>query len=410
MNRRLAGAILTTFRKEQADGLRARFAPFAERDWASTADWLHTSGLALYFVGRVKALCIEDVIPTRMLRALEENQAQNCVRTADLFDEFTRVNAELQRAGVTYLNLKGFTVAPRACADPTQRYQHDLDFLVCQRDVELCRQAVERHGYRLTAMSGNTWEFRAGAAEVATMRDLYKVRSQRNLEVHIVPAGNHEDERLARMQLRMWNGFEFPALADSYQLLAQAQHLFKHLQGEWTRAAWLLEYATAIRSHGADEAFWRETVAAVEGDPGMKVGIGLVNLITSRAFGVALDPGFRECTLEALPVRVRLWADRYEDEVLFCEHPGSKLYLLLRDVLLEGQPGWKRERRRRLFPVRIPPATMMVSRSDGAWLRAQSAWVRMRFVWSRLCFHVTKGLHYKVEAARWKRMVADSRV
>lgn len=408
MNRRLAGAVLVAFGEEPTDALRARFAPYDQRDWASTAGWMHTSGLALYFLGRTKGLGIEDVMPARMRRGLEENHAENRVRTADLFGEFVRINAELQRAGVMYLNLKGFTLTPRACADSTQRYQHDLDFLVRQRDVELCRQAVERHGYRLMARSGQTWEFKAGGAEVSRMRDLYKVRRQRSLEVHVEPEGDSEGGRLARMQLRARNGVEFPALGDSDQLIAQAQHLSKHLQAEWTRTAWLLEYATAIRSHGADAGFWRETAAALDVAPKSKVEVGLASLITSKAFGVALDAGFREATVDALPAQARLWVDRYQDEVVYGEHPGSKLYLLLRDVLLEGQADWKRERRRRLLPMRLPPASMRTGRSDGVRLRAQAAWARFCFVWSRLRFHAIKGLHYKVEAARWKRIVADT--
>jgi hypothetical protein len=358
--------------------------------------------MALNFLARAKALGMEDAMPPKLLRALEHNHAQNQARTADLFGEFVRINMELQRAGVTYVNVKGFSLAPRACADPTLRYQHDLDFLVCQRDAELCRQAVERHGYRLTARSGETMEFRAGAAEVTTLRDLYQARRQRSLELHVAS----EDGPLARMQLRAWNGFEFPALADADQLLAQALHLAKHLQGEWTRTAWLLEYATALRSHAADAAFWQQTIAALEAEPRMKVGIGLASLITSRAFAVALDAGFRRATVDTLPAPARLWVDRYQDQVVFGEHPGSKLYLLLRDVLLEGEPGWKRERRRKLLPLRLPPVQMRAGPGDGLRLRAQAAWARALFVWSRLRFHVTRGFSYKVEAVRWKRIVA----
>ena len=410
MNRRLAAAVLAAFQEGTAESQRARFAAFDDRDWARTSEWLHTSGLALYFLGRAKALGVEDVMPARMLQGLEQNHAENFVRTADLFAEFVRINAELQRAGVTYLNLKGFTLAPRACADPTYRYQHDLDLMVCQRDAELCRQAVERHGYRLTAVSGDTWEFRAGKAEVCSMHDLYRVRRERSLEVHVVADRDGEGGRLSQMQLQVWNGFEFPALSDSDQLLAQAQHLFKHFQTEWTRTAWMLEYATAIRSHGANEKFWRETVLAIEAAPQMRVGVGAVNLITSRAFGVALPACFSECTVNAMPGQVRLWLDRYGDDVVFAEHPGSKLYLLLRDVLLQDKPEWRAERRKKLFPSRLPPTTMVTAQTDDTRLRVRMAWARICCVWNRLSFHVTKGLHYKVEAVRWKRMVDAPRV
>jgi hypothetical protein len=410
MNRGLAAAVLAAFGDEPMDSLLAKFCAFDERDWARTAEWLHTSGLALYFLGRAKTLEIEGVMPARILHALELSYAENCVRTADLFAEFARVNTELQRAGVTYLNLKGFTLTPRACADPTYRYQHDLDVMVCRRDAELCRQAVERHGYRLTAVSGDTWEFRAGEAEMCSMRDLYRVRRERSLEVHVVADGDGEGGRLSRMQLQVWNGLEFPALSDCDQLLAQARHLFKHFQTEWTRTAWMLEYARAIRSHGTNEKFWRETVAAIDASPQTRVGIGAANLVVSRAAGIALPECFREGTVDALPRQVRLWLDRYGDEVVFVERPGSKLYLLLRDVLSQDEPAWKSERRKRLFPSRLPPTTLAATPTNHGRLQLRAAWARISCVWGRLRFHVTKGLHYKVEAVRWKRMVEDLRV
>ncbi len=137
----------------------------------------------------------------------------------------------------------------------------------------------------------------------------------------------------------MWNGFEFPALSESDKLLEQALHLFSHLQSEWTRAAWMLEYATAIRSHAEDEFFWKETVSAITAGPEMKVGVGVATLITSKAFGVSPPPGFLSCTADELSPRVHLWVDRYYDRILFLGHPGSKLYLLLRDVLAQDHPG-----------------------------------------------------------------------
>jgi hypothetical protein len=31
---------------------------------------------------------------------------------------------------------------------------------------------------------------------------------------------------------------------------------------------------------------------------------------------------------------------------------------------------------------------------------------QVRFTWGRLCFHVASGLRYKIESARWKKLVA----
>jgi len=258
MNRRLATEIIGAFREERINVLRDRFAPFDEREWLQNKEWLHTSGLALPFLARVRELGIADIMPAQVLDELEHNHAQNRVRTEDLFDEFVKINMEFQRARLSYANLKGFTLAPRSFVDPAYRYQHDLDFLVSRHDAERCRQAVERHGYRLDAVYGDTWEFRAGIQKGSSIHELYKVRPERSLEVHLVSEreqgeSDWHSDRLSRLQLQVWNGFEFPALSECDKLLAQAQHLFKHFQTEWTRTAWMLEYANAIRSHRDNE-------------------------------------------------------------------------------------------------------------------------------------------------------------
>jgi hypothetical protein len=414
MNYQLARAVVASFRDGEAETIRGGFTQFDESDWTSTAEWLHTSGLALYFMARTKALCVEDVIPGRFLRSLEANYIENQARTADMFGEFVKINMEFQRAKLSYANLKGFSLAASACTDFACRYQHDLDFLVARRDAERCRQAAERHGYRLTAEFGDTLEFRAGPAEVLSMRDLYKAKAQRSLEVHLVTEAEQPEtercgNRLSRLQLQLWNGFEFPALSECDKLIAQALHLFKHFQTEWTRTAWMLEYANAIRSHQGGVAFWKDVVASVEGAPETRTGIGLATLITNRAFGVAPPDEFISSTVDFLPRQVRLWANRYQADLVFVERPGNKLYLLLKDALLHDRPDWQVQKRRKLFPRRLPPRGVGPSESDGTWLRAKLLHSRFSFIWARLRFHVTAGLHYWIEAARWKRVVADLR-
>ena len=414
MNRQLAKAVVAAFREPEVEPDRCGFAHFDEPDWMSITEWLHTSGLALYFLARAKALGIEDAIPAKTLHCLEANYAENSVRTADLFSEFVKINMEFQRAKLTYANLKGFSLAPSACADFACRYQHDLDFLVARRDAERCRQAVERHGYRLAAKFGDTWEFRAGPAEPLSMRDLYKAKAQRSLEAHLVSEAEQNEmersgNRLSRLQLQLWNGFEFPALSECDKLASQALHLFKHFQTEWTRTAWMLEYATAIRSHEGDLSFWKNSVDAVVASPESAIGIGLATLITSRAFGVHPPDGFIACTVDMMPRQVRLWANRYQNDVVYVERPGSKLYLLLKDSLLADQPAWRLQKRKKLFPLRLPPRDSGELQHGGILPRAKLLHARLTFIWARLRFHVTAGFHYWIEAARWKRVVADLR-
>jgi hypothetical protein len=88
---------------------------------------------------------------------------------------------------------------------------------------------------------------------------------------------------------------------------------------------------------------------------------------------------------------------------VFTEHPGSKLYLLLNDVLLDGSPEWPRQRLRRLWPRNLP-AKMMATKSTSLRNRVE----KMRFVLRRVRFHIASGLRYKLEAARWRKFLAGA--
>lgn len=408
MNRELARAVVAVFRTESAEAMEQDLVRFGEHEWMHTRRWLHTSGLALYFFDRVTNFGVAGVVPEELIREISVNLEENRIRTADLFEEFARINMDFQRAGILYANLKGFTLVPTTCTDPALRYQHDLDLLVSRRDAERCRQVLARHGYRQTATFDDTWEFRAGAAEVCTMRELYRVRAQRSLEVHLLPEDEEErtSNRLSRLQLQSWRGLEFPSLGKCDKLLAQAMHLFKHFQTEWTRTAWLLEYAAAIRAHAGDELLWREVTATLSTAAAMRTGVGMASLIAGRTFGVKL-PAQLACPAQTIPPQVRLWVDRYESEVVFTEHPGSKLYLLLKDVLLQDSAEWRRQRRERLLPHRLPPR-IVVARSDSTRMRWRTQMEQMRFVLLRLRFHIVSGLRYRLEAARWRRLVASA--
>jgi len=411
MNRRLAKTVIAAFRDEEEGTLRARLAQFQEGDWLRCMEWLHTSGLALYFFARIRALRMQDVMPARILHDLDCSYAENRLRTEDMFNEFVTINMELQRSRLSYANLAGFALAPRSCPDPANRYQHDLDFLVAQRDAEQCRRVLERQGYQLTSVIGNTWEFRAGPAEASSLGRLHKGKAQRSVELHLVPddeqsESDRRSDKLSRLQLQVWNGFEFPALSECDKLLAQGLHLFQHFQTEWTRTAWMLEYATAIRSHWDDTPFWQETVAAIQAAPATRIGIGVASLIVSNAFGVMPPAPFLACTVDVMPDRVRLWAGRYADEVVFVECRGSKLYLLLQDVLSDGQRIWPSQRRRKLLPSHLAPHSFLTARSGDIRPPARTAVERLRFAWTRLRFHVTAGLRYKIEAMRWKKFIA----
>src|SRR5580698_7939367 len=111
MNRRLAEAVVAVFKSDtKEEVLYAFLAAFSERTWLQNCNWLDSSGLALYFLRRIKELHIEGAVPAKVLQRLEKNTADNLGRSASMFAEFIKINKIFLEADLTYINIKGFTL------------------------------------------------------------------------------------------------------------------------------------------------------------------------------------------------------------------------------------------------------------------------------------------------------------
>ena len=408
MNRNLAKAVIDTFQQDVGVVDHARLSPFTYRDWTESYAWLDASGLALYFLEQIKASNIECVIPVKVVERLEKNLLDNRLRTADMFAEFMKINREFERAGLSYVNFKGFALAPYAYVDPFLRCQMDLDFLMAQSDAQRCQSVLEGLGYTLTGTDRNVREYKAGAGMMPSLRDLYKPRPQRCIEVHVLdskvktgPSGCYDI--LSRSQRPTWNEFEFPVLCELDTFIAQAHHLSKHIQSEWTRISWILEYANHVHTHRANEAFWLEVLRKISIDREAKVAVGIATLVASQAFRLE-PPEPAAWAVRELPESVRLWIAHYGSRVLLAEFPGTKLYLLLQKNLREEAVGRICPKRRSLIPIHLPP---IVTKEHGLVRQFVGLFVQIRFIWFRLCFHVTQNLCYMIEVPRWKRIMAD---
>src|ERR1700733_3682707 len=147
MNRRLAAAVINCFQDTTSATHYTLLAGFNIRDWTRSYHWLDESGLTLYFLARIKELGMEAAIPQKVLLRLEENLADNRNRTAKLFEEFISLNEFFRKTGISYVNLKGFTLVPDISPNAALRCQFDLDFAIASRDVRRCEQLLIQRGY-----------------------------------------------------------------------------------------------------------------------------------------------------------------------------------------------------------------------------------------------------------------------
>jgi hypothetical protein len=410
VDKELAEAIVAIFRDGEFERQETQLAHFGSRDWNRTFSWLDGSGLALYLLERIRVLQLEANVPAEILDRLNQKQLDNEARTDDMFQEFMKINIEFQRSSVRYLNLKGLTLVPRFCSDPKLRFQLDLDFLVDERDGRHCSEILVMLGYLPVARSGNTWEFKADGHVIPLMRDMYKPKPQRSVELHLVSESraNAATSQLLRTRFLTWRDFAYPALCESDQFLSQSDHLFKHVLSEWTRPSWVWEYRMCVVRSRNDETFWSEVKERAMQTGYKTIAIRAATRLASTMFGACKVPALDEWIAESLPRPIDLWIDRYGKDILMAKFPGSKLYLLLKEDNSDTERVSHLRSIKKILPIRRPlpiTAPLKAKKLSTAWWRRLS--VELRYFGFRLKFHVTAGLRYLQEVPRWKRAVAD---
>ena len=401
---RLKEAVIASF-YEPAPAVRARLGEFTLRDWLRAKYWLDVSGLALYFLDRLIALKLESCIPADFLEQLRGHLGENRDRAASLFTEILEITRALQYRNIKCAVLKGITLPLESVPESALRNQMDLDILVRSSDVDSTKECLASFGYVLDAISGSTWEFKTGPSGTSSLKNLYQVRPERSVEVHLVddlPPTTSAD-RLTRAVWKSIQGQQLPSLSPADVFVLQGQHLFKHMCGEHTRVSWVLEYWRHVCARRVDSAFWAEVELIAAQEPGVKLAIGAATLLASLMFGPFAPQELSNWSMEQLPPAICLWIQLYGRRLLLSDSPGSKLYLLLRKELNPQSPGEEAARRKLMFPLHRPPRITRPIGNEGILTRFRRYRFESYFVFRRLRFHVAEGIGLAVESLRWQR-------
>ena len=251
VNEHLARAIVATFRETKRDVLYRRLAAYTREDWSRSLNWLDASGLELYFLERLKTLGIEDAVPMVVRVEMEQNFADNKVRTAKLFEEFVRINQAFQREQLNYCNVTGISLVPVSCPDPALRRQVSMDFMMAGYNSSRCGSLLAKLGYVVHISGETSREFRPNSDVRHFDKNIYRTIANHSIMIYFLSDDAVGTERapfdmLMRRCSQKWDGYRFPALTECDHFIAQAIRMQGHIGVEWSRLALLLEFKTCL--------------------------------------------------------------------------------------------------------------------------------------------------------------------
>jgi hypothetical protein len=260
-------------------------------------------------------------------------------------------------------------------------------------------------------------EFMAGEPSAPDIRNIYRRRSERSLELHMVAASGSASEsasrkdgrrdRLSRAQLRKIDGALMSSLAPADLMVQQCLHLFKHICGEHTRVSWALELWRHFEARCEDVSFWREVESIAATESQGELAVGAAALLVKMMFRDSGQNVFTRAAIERLPHRVRLWIETFGQRVLFADSPANKLYLILRRELRNEAAG-RATVRRLIFPTHLPPPITQSQPGERLQLRLRRYRMEIGFFSMRLQFHVVEGVRYAIELSRWQRRLSET--
>lgn len=342
------------------------------------------------------------MLPEKVLARLRQNLADNTARTAAMMAESASIHRSFQKAGLSYATLKGFSLWPLSVPVPELRSQLDLDFLVDEYSAAEARRILELRGYRLHAIGGRTWEFKAGQMPSVSLDDLYKPTPLRTVELHIEPAAA-PSTLLRGAEMRRFYDLWMPVLAPTDLFLGQALHLFKHVCSEYSRTAHLLEFRRHVMVRCDDAAFWCAVKLRAEADPRAPIALGVITLLVTQLMGAFAPKELTNWTVDRLPPAARLWIDTWGHAVVLADFPGTKLYLLLQEAIAPEGITAQRSLRQSLLPSKLPPAIAHAEPDENLTSRMRRNWRQLGFIFFRLRFHLVEGFRYLYACRRWRK-------
>jgi Uncharacterised nucleotidyltransferase len=392
------------------------FTGFSQRQWRYALRWLDDSGLALYFLNKLKANATNEV-PEWVMARLEQNFAANQQRVDDMAHRFGGLNQKFHEVGVRYVVLKGFSLVPHFCPDATLRHQGDFDYLVDDYSLPAARGVLTSAGYnQKPGVSRQDSVFVIpGTRPPSRSSDQYFAHAPHAVELHldIWDSEQHELPLMPRLfsveraTTQHWRGFAFPALADEDAFLLQVLHACQHLFTYWIRMCCLFEIGYFLQLRASDTPLWNRIEQRVGDNSTLRDFVVITGELAAKLFAVHLPPLIRIWGT-SIPSASRIWIENYArrwafSEVpnhRFCLFPQSKLALFLHQQYRDACALTPVVRKRVLPLSRF--SRIVESLGNQPSLVLDSSWWKQQALLRRSLFHGLASLRYVCEIPRWR--------
>jgi hypothetical protein len=158
---------------------------FSVREWSRQIGLLDRVGLTLPLYAKLLENDKCGSLPSQVLAALEQRRRDNTRRVNGMLSTFEQAVSALQQVGVRFVCVKGFSLVPEYLPELWQRHQIDFDLLVNAEDQLRAQEALEKLGYKLTAVDGAERRLRIPVSQPLPHNAyLYSAQEGASIELH----------------------------------------------------------------------------------------------------------------------------------------------------------------------------------------------------------------------------------
>jgi len=406
-----------SFSGDSCEGLNA-VEKFSDREWTQVLQWLYDSGLAFYFLQKLKDTNKTGVVPASVLSRLERSFAANEARVEDMSRRFGLINDRFNDAGIRFVVLKGFSLTPEFCPYAPLRHQGDFDYLVDGDSLAAASRVLSDAGYiAKESRSSEEFIFVHPVGKPSRGAEQYLPSAPHAVELHVDlwDSGLHRVSGIPnlfsveRTETRHWNGLRFPALSDEDAFLLQVVHACHHLFTLWIRMSCLLEIAYFLNRRSGDAELWNRIDSRVGDNVVLREFVVIVSEMAARLFAAPL-PQIVRVWGESLRPASRIWIEHYSRRWLFCElpvyqfrlFPRSKLAVFLRQQYQDTSVALESQESKQEAPPSSRLGRIASSIGKKPALALNGGWWKRQMLLRRAVFHALAGVRYICEIPRWR--------